>query len=424
HNLDEIVLEEVVETTLLAFVTNLPNFTCLALCGVDIYIADIFDKFPTCHIYWLMQSSSVTLPVGVVVVPSWYVIVRSGPLLLIKKISYVPYPPTIILGDPGCQLYLGVNRTRAESVIGHLKPGFQNEIQIHLPMNENFTIGHSGFECVHFSVYIYVPQGQPEPPPSELPERVCLSFKAAGCDPYAYSNVDLCNLRYGETLIALMFIRRANLAIKSLAVGFSYGPGDFNLNITYSGRFLEQHFIFGEGFEKTKARWTRPNRSREFDSVNTAFTNLEDKPLFFHKMEDLVSNWNKSVFLFFGLEQESKVITGFQNGGLLQEGLEGRIGRALSVARPAIKISTDFEGVSPVVFVQAEFERFILDSFDPVADGDRYGMKCAESGTNKQFKCLMKSWIEKYMRYWEMVLVGRERCWCTRDKKEGVEMCE
>ncbi|CAN7091969.1 unnamed protein product [Brassica rapa subsp. narinosa] len=50
---------------------------------------------------------------------------------------------TIIPGDPGCQLYLGVNRTRAESVIGHLKPGFQNEIQIHLPMNESFTIARA-----------------------------------------------------------------------------------------------------------------------------------------------------------------------------------------------------------------------------------------------------------------------------------------
>lgn len=70
-------------------------------------------------------------------------------------------------------------------------------------------------------------------------ERVCPFFRAAGRDPYAYSDVDLCNLRYGETLIALMCIRRANLAIKSLAVGFSYGPGDFDLNRMYSGRFLE-----------------------------------------------------------------------------------------------------------------------------------------------------------------------------------------
>lgn len=109
------------------------------------------------------------------VAPGRYVTVHPGPLLLIKKISYVPNPPTIIPGDPGCQLYLGVDRTRAESVIGHLIPGFQNEIEVHLPMNETFTIGHSGFERVRFSGYRYVVQGQPEPPPSELrvtaPER-------------------------------------------------------------------------------------------------------------------------------------------------------------------------------------------------------------------------------------------------------------
>lgn len=101
------------------------------------------------------------------VVPSWYVLSVQVHYYLSRR-SAMSLTTTIIPGDPGCQLYLGVNRTRAESVIGHLKPGFQNEIQIHLPMNESFTIGNSGFECMRFSVYIYVPQGQPEPPPSEL----------------------------------------------------------------------------------------------------------------------------------------------------------------------------------------------------------------------------------------------------------------
>ncbi|KAG2276191.1 hypothetical protein Bca52824_058746 [Brassica carinata] len=464
---------------------------------------------------------------SVVVAPGRYVTVHPGPLLLIKKISYVPNPPTIIPGDPGCQLYLGVDRTRAESVIGHLIPGFQNEIEVHLPMNETFTIGHSGFERVRFSGYRYVVQGQPEPPPSELrvtaperrrstnprqwtlpleltskvfsylsssdvakaAERVCPFFRAAGRDPYAYSDVDLCNLRYGETLIALMCIRRANLAIKSLAVGFSYGPGDFDLNRMYSGRFLEPLQYLGRGLKKLKlvgldligpehltpvfavcavltnlelhklglvtleyamsvaSEHCIQLQSFEYSSkepedgvlgavsdatlqrfltsiphltsiclcgvhisdtqlilllrgrkkltsldlsgssvftgsflgdllneelvlevlllrrcidlqevqLKVFFTNLGDKPLFFQKMEDLV-------------------ITGFQNGGLLQEGFEGRIGRdALLVARPAIKISTYFEGEPAVVFVQAELDRFIFDSFDPVADGDRVG---------------------------------------------------
>ncbi|CAG7862404.1 unnamed protein product [Brassica rapa] len=130
-----------------------------------------------------------------------------------------------------------------------------------------------------------------------------------------------------------MFIRRANLAIKSLAVGFSYGPGDFNLNIMYYGGFMEPLPYLGRGFKKLKLVGLdligRENLTPVFAicfltnlvsfcvsckplwSLNTAFTNLGDKPLFFHKMEDLVSNWNKSVFLFFDLEQESKVCFSF-----------------------------------------------------------------------------------------------------------------
>lgn len=100
--------------------------------------------------------------------PGRYVTVDPGPLLLIQKISYVPNPPTVIPGNPQCQLYLGINRTRGESVLGYLIPGSQNELQLHLPMNECFTIGHSGFDGVRFSGHRYIPQGQPEPAPSVL----------------------------------------------------------------------------------------------------------------------------------------------------------------------------------------------------------------------------------------------------------------
>ncbi|CAN6867809.1 unnamed protein product [Brassica oleracea] len=132
-----------------------------------------------------------------------------------------------------------------------------------------------------------------------------------------------------------MCIRRANLAIKSLAVGFSYGPGDFDLNRMYSGRFLEPLQYLGRGLKKLKLvglDLIGPEHLTPVFAVcflinlvpfcvsckapmqvqlKVFFTNLGDKQLFFQKMEDLVSNWNKSVFLFFGLEQESKVCFSF-----------------------------------------------------------------------------------------------------------------
>ncbi|CAN7072743.1 unnamed protein product, partial [Brassica oleracea var. botrytis] len=96
------------------------------------------------------------------------VTVDTSPLFLIKKISYVGNRLTIIPCAPNCQLYLGINRTRERGITGNFTPGRWNGLHVCLLMNERFTIGHSGFDCVRFSGYKYFPHGQTEPLSSEL----------------------------------------------------------------------------------------------------------------------------------------------------------------------------------------------------------------------------------------------------------------
>lgn len=97
-----------------------------------------------------------------------YVSVDPGPLFLIKKISYVSNRLTMIPNASNCQLYLGINRTRAKGVFGHLRPGSWDELHVRLFMNKRFMIGHSSFDCVCFSGFKYFPHGHLEPPSSEL----------------------------------------------------------------------------------------------------------------------------------------------------------------------------------------------------------------------------------------------------------------
>ncbi|CAN8243710.1 unnamed protein product [Cochlearia groenlandica] len=178
-----------------------------------------------------------------------------------------------------CQLYLGINRTKEEFVIGFLDSLSHPLFGPIDPLifKEKVTLGHNGSSSVRFTVS---KSGPPPPLPRRRQTRrlrrksivnvfswpltvdltakvmsmlgninevakaelVCKHFYRAGHSPAAYRSIDITKNHKAEDLTVHMLMRRAHGQLESLAVGCY---DDFNSNPTYTARLFEPIPYFG-----------------------------------------------------------------------------------------------------------------------------------------------------------------------------------
>ncbi|XP_056852038.1 uncharacterized protein LOC108810426 isoform X2 [Raphanus sativus] len=173
------------------------------------------------------------------------------------------------LRAPDVEVYLGINSTREESIIGYLNTLTQPQLDFLSPIRVSgkITLAHSAYSTLRFSGYRYGHQLQIQP---TLPmdkiwrlnvdlttkimsnigrcadvarvELISKMFGVAGHNPSVYENVNLSNHAASQELTALMCMRRAAGKIRSFEIGL---PGRTTPNYLYTRRVLRPFQYLG-----------------------------------------------------------------------------------------------------------------------------------------------------------------------------------
>lgn len=81
-----------------------------------------------------------------------YISVDPGQWLVITGISFTEEQP-LCPNPTECEIYLGINSTKAEFLIGRLDTATRRQLPIEVFLHKRFTLGHSGFSSVRFRGY-------------------------------------------------------------------------------------------------------------------------------------------------------------------------------------------------------------------------------------------------------------------------------